>query len=160
MTVDVLIQAASAADAESIAKLLAPYAEQGLVLPRPAAEIRAHAADFLVALDGDRLVGTVSLRDFGNGLVEIRSLAVARECSGTGIGSRLIREALVLARDRGAQRVFALTLRPRLFERCGFSLVSKDLFPEKVWSDCVNCPKVDCCDEVAVLYKMVHGYPA
>ncbi len=50
-------------------------------------------------------------------------------------------------------RVFALTLRSNFFIRLGFQLVSKERFPEKIWNDCDNCPKQDCCDEDAVLLE-------
>jgi amino-acid N-acetyltransferase len=28
-----------------------------------------------------------------------------------------------------------------------------DLFPQKVWLDCVKCPKRDRCDEIAVILQ-------
>lgn len=33
----------------------------------------------------------------------------------------------------------------------GFTVVEKDIFPEKVWTDCIHCPKQHACDEIAVL---------
>ncbi|MCF7855891.1 MAG: GNAT family N-acetyltransferase, partial [Candidatus Pacebacteria bacterium] len=62
--------------------------------------------------------------------------------------------AVKAAECDGAQRIFALTYHPRLFEHQGFQRVSKDLFPEKVWHDCAKCPKRDRCDEIALLKKM------
>jgi len=62
----------------------------------------------------------------------------------------LVQGAIALACKRHAKRIFALTMRPRLFQRLGFKVVDKELFPQKVWSDCSKCPKRDCCDEVAV----------
>ena len=141
-------------DADAIAELLRPYAEQDIILPRSADDIRLCIANFIVAEDGGRIVGAVALRDFGDGLEEIRSLAVHADYAGAGVGSKLIAQALELARSRHSRRAFALTLRPRLFERMGFKLVEKDLFPQKVWSDCAECRKRDRCDEVAVVLDL------
>ncbi len=146
----VSIRPAAPGDAEAVVGLLDPYVADGIVLPRTAAEVRAQAGDFLVAEAGGRLIGAVALRDYGNYLVEVRSLVVHPDYAGHGVGSQLVGAAVELARQRGARRVFALTLRPRLFERLGFLLVDRDLFPQKVWADCIKCPKRCRCDEVAV----------
>ena len=142
---------AQAEDAEAIAAMLVPYAREGLVLPRSAAEVRGHIGDFLVAERGRQVLGCVALRDYGRGLHEVRSLVVAPEAAGHGIGTQLVDAAVELARTRGASRVFALTLRAHLFRRLGFVEVDKTMFPQKVWLDCARCRKRDQCDEVAVL---------
>jgi amino-acid N-acetyltransferase len=94
------------------------------------------------------------LRDYDGYLVEVRSLVVLPELAGQGLGSRLLAAAVDEARRRGAQRVFALTLRPGLFERQHFLQVDRDLFPQKVWADCIRCPKRNRCDEVAVVLDL------
>jgi len=147
------IVAAAPEDAEAIVGLLQPYVPLGIVLPRTAEEIRRRHADFLVARDGGRIVGTVALRDFGAGLQEIRSLVVDAAHAGHGLGSRLIAAAVLAAAASGAERVFALTLRPHLFSRLGFREADVDLFPQKVWLDCAKCPKRDCCDEIALILE-------
>ena len=148
------IRAARNDDADAIVALLGPYVLQEIVLPRTADEIRKSIGNFLVATAGHRVVGAVAVRDFGDGLQEIRSLVVSPECTGAGLGSRLVDAAVSLAAQRDATRVFALTMRPRLFARQGFESVDMDLFPQKVWSDCVKCPKRDRCDEVAVQLQL------
>jgi len=130
--------------------LLGPYVPEGIVLPRSADEVRAAIGDFLVADLGGRVVGSVALRDYGGLLMEIRSLVVHTDLAGKGLGTRLVAAAVEEARRRGARRVFALTLRPGLFERLRFVPVDRDLFPQKVWADCSRCPKRNRCDEVAV----------
>jgi len=139
--------------AEAIAELLVPYVARGIVLARPPEEVRRLHADFLVALDGPTVVGAVALRDYGAGLQEVRSLVVAPSYGGHGLGSRLVVAATLAAAEHAADRVFALTLRPHLFTRLGFSEVPMDLFPQKVWLDCVKCPKADRCDEIAVILQ-------
>jgi amino-acid N-acetyltransferase len=54
----------------------------------------------------------------------------------------------------GIFRVFTLTYRPAFFERLGFAPVDKEQLPQKVWADCINCPKFPECDENALLMEM------
>ena len=143
---------ATEADAEAIVDLLTPNVARQIVLPRTADDIRAHVGNFRVArrhaVPG--LVGCVALRDFNDGLHEIRSLVVAPEQAGQGLGSRLVKTAIELPAARHAKRVFTLTVRPNLFLHLGFVQVPVTDFPQKVWSDCANCPKRQQCDEIAL----------
>lgn len=139
-------------DAEAISALLDVYARRNIVLSRDPDDIRRYLANFVVAQDEEtgRIVGNVALRDFSDGLNEIRSLAVCEELRGQGIGTELVKAAMKLATSRNADVVFALTLCPDFFIANGFSVTDKSMFPQKVWSDCMQCPKRLNCDEVAV----------
>lgn len=139
-------------DAEAIVDLMSPYVAQQIVLPRSVAEIRANIANFRVVRQASStsLVGCVALRDFGQGLQEVRSLVVAPEHAGRGLGTILVQTAIEMARERQANRVFTLTVRPNLFLKLGFTHVPVTDFPQKVWSDCAHCPKREQCDEVAL----------
>lgn len=150
----VLVRAAEPADIPAIHRLLSFYARQGIVLERSEEDLAFYLRNFSVAeLDG-AVVGCMAVRDFGNGLLEVRSLAVAPERQGGGVGRRMVEAAKErLARERGDFRLFALTLAPDFFQRLGFAVVAKELFPEKIWHDCSQCPKQDHCDEIAVLYR-------
>lgn len=149
-----LIRPAQVEDAPAIYALLATFSTEGKLLPRPVADIQARIANFLVGeLDGS-IAACGALRDFGNNLNEIRSLAVRRDLAGQGIGSRLVKALLEKALERtgGARgHVFALTYRVAFFRRLGFHIVDKYTFPPKIWSDCSVCPKKDHCDETAVV---------
>ena len=144
-------------DAPAIYALLATFSTEGKLLPRPVADIQARIANFLVAeLDGT-IAACGALRDFGNNLNEIRSLAVRRDLAGQGVGSAVVRALLAKALDRtgGAPgKVFALTYRVEFFRRLGFRVVDKYSFPPKIWSDCCVCPKKDHCDETAVMIEI------
>jgi amino-acid N-acetyltransferase len=58
------------------------------------------------------------------------------------------------ARRLGLRRVFALTLVPDFFGRCGFVLTSLGRLPEKSASECPVCPKRFACDEHAMLLHL------
>ena len=149
------IREALPSDAAAIAELLAAPAAAGLILPRSEEDIRSLIGNFQVAATDDGgLAGCVALRDFGNGLLEVRSLAVHPESRGAGLGTRLVEAAVRRARQVGGRLVFALTYRPSLFERLSFTRVDKEMFPDKVWHDCSKCPKRDFCDETALLLHL------
>ncbi len=152
------IQLASATpeDIPEMLKLLDSYAKRQLVLPRTAIDLQQNIQNFVVARDGEKLVGVVSLRPYGEGFFEVRSLAVAHGYKNAGVGTRLVQELLVRARAMTppAVNVFALTKRPHLFQRLGFRLAFRERFPDKVWTDCLLCPKYSDCDETAVEYRL------
>jgi len=112
-----------------------------------------HLRDFLVAADG-RFLGCCALAVLTADLAEIRSLAVVPEASGQGIGKALVERCVSEARLLGLRRVFALTLVPGFFERCGFTLTSLGRLPEKSAEECPVCPKRFACDEHALILHL------
>ena len=143
------------ADVDNICNLLNEYAWEKLLLKRTREDILEKLKNFQVGETEGQFAGCVALRDFGDDLYEIRSLAVCREYSNRGFGSSLVSGAIdKLRKSVRPVRVFALTYRADFFCRMGFRIVSKDLFPQKIWSDCAVCAKKDCCDETAVLMEI------
>lgn len=75
----------------------------------------------LVAHSGGRLVGCVALESFGEAAL-LRSLAVAPEARGQGLGERLTADILALAAGAGVRDVYLLTeTAADYFPRFGFS---------------------------------------
>ena len=68
-------------------------------------------------------------------------------------------EHLAGARERGLRRVFALTLVPEFFTKCGFTLTSLARLPEKSAEECPVCPKRFACDEHAMLLHLDGSRP-
>lgn len=142
-------------DVPAIHELVCLYAKERLLLPRPPEDILEKIGNFhILELDG-KPVGCAALRNYGNSLYEIRSLAVRKEYLNRRLGSRMVEGLLQILREKGEPaRVFALTYRDNFFIQHGFRIVDKKMFPEKIWSDCVICPKKDRCDEIAVLLSI------
>ncbi|MGZ9584986.1 N-acetyltransferase [Paenibacillus marinisediminis] len=138
-------------DIESLFKLIQNYAEQSIMLPRTREMLLDQLEHFIVAEQDGQLIGCGSLCHLGSDLVEIRSLGISPEYKGQGIGTLIIDELLELARERKVPRLMALTYAVGFFEKNGFEVVEKEIFPEKVWKDCVYCNKRHACDEIAVL---------
>ncbi|MBP5299958.1 MAG: GNAT family N-acetyltransferase [Victivallales bacterium] len=152
----ITILPATPQDIPAMLRLLDSYARKQLVLPRTAADLEHNYVNFILAKDGEHLVGLVALRPYGDGFYEIRSLAVAHGYKNAGVGTRLVLELLDRARamQPPAANVFALTKRPHLFQRLGFRLAYRERFPGKIWTDCLLCPKYNNCDETAVEYRL------
>jgi amino-acid N-acetyltransferase len=147
-----LIRHAAKSDINEICVLMKLYAAAQIVLPRDHKDVEEHLVNFRVAEYDGVFAGCVAVRDFGNSLYEIRSLAIKPELTGKRIGSCLIQEVVKeFSETKTPCRLFALTYRANFFINQGFKLVDKEMFPEKIWSDCQKCPKRDNCDEDAVL---------
>lgn len=138
-------------DVKAVHALIASYAAEEILLPRTEANVREHLGKFLVLEQGSRVVGCVSLENYGDDLAEIRSLAVSPKMQGQGLGGKLVEFALAEARRKKIARVFAVTHAPAFFTRHGFVASSRRAVPEKVERDCLTCPKAKHCRLTAVI---------
>jgi len=151
MVMSVVCRSAVPEDVEALYELIEGYAAKGIMLPRSREALARTIDTFIVASDDERLIGCGSLCRLGSDLVEIRSLGIADGYKGQGIGSKLVDALIAEAKLQGIPKVMALTYESAFFQKNGFQIVDKEIFPEKVWTDCVNCPKQHCCDEIAVV---------
>lgn len=142
-------------DSEAIYRLVAHYAEKGLLLPRTEDEIRRNIGHFLILHEKGRLASCIALEGYGADLAEIRSLAVDPEIRGRGNGAKLIEFALREARRRGITRVFAVTHAPEFFMRYGFETARRQSLMEKIERDCRTCAKRRSCRLVAVIATVI-----
>ncbi|HZG76905.1 MAG TPA: N-acetyltransferase [Paenibacillus sp.] len=141
-------------DVDFLYELIQGYATTGIMLPRTKETLREQIETFVVAeLDG-RLVGCGALLRLGPDLVEIRSLGLDPAYKGQGIGNKIVELLEQQARELGIPKLMALTYAVNFFERNGFTVVNKEIFPEKVWRDCIHCKKQHNCDEIAVLKRL------
>lgn len=144
-------------DISAIHCLIAVYSRDGTLLPRSLDDIQTHRGQFIVAEAEGRLLGCGALHSYPNGLVEIRSIAVAPDCQHCGVGTRLVRRLLQEAQRGDAKRVFLFTRSPDFFTCMGFSVVHADSLPEKIWKDCRLCPRRLCCDEIPMVFGATAG---
>jgi amino-acid N-acetyltransferase len=150
----ILVRPAEIGDIDAIFELLELYTASGVVLKRSKEDIADYLKNFVVAVDNGSVCGCCAARHFGNDLYEVRSLVVSPECQGKGIGRLLVTFIIDrLDREVTGWRLFTLTLQDKFFQTLGFSVVEKEIFPEKIWSDCSKCPKYHCCDEIALLLE-------
>ena len=148
------VKPATMADVDGIHQLLDYYARRADLLPRPLNNISRQIQQFSVVRDNEAVIACASLEMFTRNLAEVRSLAVAENYHGDGMGKMLVTHLIDSARALGLQRLMALTYIPDFFRRLGFQVVEKSIFPEKVWGVCIHCPKHSQCDEIAVLLNL------
>jgi len=154
------LRRATLTDVPGIARIMAGYVAQGVLLPRPVSELYQCIREFHVVEENGEIVACGALRVLWDDLGEVRSLAVRPDHHGRGLGARLVEAVVEDARTLKLPRVIALTRELAFFERCGFTALSRDRLPRKVWSDCVRCPKRHACDEIAVVLDLVPGASA
>ena len=147
-------------DTRSILNLINHYSAKGVMLPRSFAQVVEKIRDFNVAEDGageNPVKGAVALHVVGEDLAEVRSLAVAEELQGKGVGRKLMEMCLSDAKEMRLQRVFTLTYQTEFFNKLGFQKVEKLTLPQKIWGDCVHCAKFSDCDEIAMIKAISNG---
>lgn len=111
----------SAASDTDIPALLALLERSGL----PREGFLDHKASALAARLGDQVVGSVELELYGAAAL-LRSVAVEASLRGQGLGQRLTRAALDLARRRGVKQVYLLTeTAGEFFPRFGFRSIAR-----------------------------------
>ena len=129
----VTIEPAAAADIPAIVALNNLYAPDGLTLARTPAFVAAHLADYqVIRTPTGGILGQVALDEYSPSLVELVSLAVAPDQQSRGLGQVLITAAEHLARERGHEELFAISLAEALFLRMGYTLTSIEIYPEKI----------------------------
>ena len=143
---------ATFADVDEIYDLIAGYAAQGVMLPKPHSVLYETLREFVVAeeVETKEIVGVGALHLTWNELAEVRSMAVHADFSRQGIGSSIVKKLLEEGRAVGVKKFFTLTYRPEFFKSLGFELTTKKSLPHKIWKDCMDCPKFPNCDEIAI----------
>lgn len=92
----------------------------------PTEDVAAHIESFIVAREGDQLVGVVGVERLGE-LGLLRSLCVAAAHRRGGLGGVLCAHASALARSAGVRELYLLTTTARaFFERRGFEAIARD----------------------------------
>ena len=137
-------------DATQIHDLIASYSGDGTLLPRTLPEICENIRDFVVVEDDGRILGCGALHLYGPHLAEVRSIAVYPDSKGNGAGRMLIDALLEQARRQEVTCVCLFTRIPSFFARMGFSVAVREEIPDKLYKDCLRCPRLNNCDEVAM----------
>jgi amino-acid N-acetyltransferase len=137
-------------DVLGMADLINGWASKGQMLPRSRHALYEALRDFVVAEEDGVMIGCGALHIIWEDMAEIRSLAVAPEWQGRGVGRRMVERLIAEAQALGVPQVFALTYHDEFFEGLGFRIVTKESLPHKIWADCLDCPKFPNCDEIAL----------
>ncbi|MEK7307673.1 MAG: GNAT family N-acetyltransferase, partial [Nitrospirota bacterium] len=74
-----------------------------------------------------------------------------QEYQNKGVGKKLVEQCLKEVKALGVKKIFALTYNPEFFRKLRFKDIDKNALPQKIWGDCLRCPKFPKCEEVAVI---------
>jgi amino-acid N-acetyltransferase len=153
----VAIRQAGRPDAAAISRLVTANVGLGHLLPRTGEEVARHVSRFLVAIRDSTVLGCGELAPLSDRLSEIRSLVVAAESRGSGIGTAVLAALVADARRQGMPRLCAFTHVPHPFVAIGFSIVPHTWLPEKIMSDCQGCEWFRRCEQYAVVIELGWG---
>ena len=146
-----VLRPAHESDVAGIVALINSYAAEAIMLYRSPDSVRMALHDFVVAIGASgTVIACGALKEYAPSLAEVASVAVARDAHGLGLGSAIVAQVERLARKRGIDELFALTLTPKFFESAGYVVTERALYPEKIRRDCLRCPRRIRCNEHCV----------
>ncbi len=135
--------------------LVAEEVKKGIILDRSADEIATNIRSYVLAKEGDDLLGYTALHIHSSTLAEVRSLIVDEAARGKSVGKQMVRYALEEAKQLGLKEVLVLTYLPQFFLKLGFEEITKESIPEqKIWADCIKCIHFPVCNEVSLMYTI------
>ena len=154
---DGLVRLGTEADVPAIAALIEANLAEGHLLPRTREDLTRHADRFIVITLNGRVAGCAELAPLSRAVAEVRSLVVDATYRGRGLGTLLVEELKRAARRDGFSTLCAFTHAPSHFIRLGFSMVPHPWLPEKIQTDCYNCPKFRTCEQYAMALALKGG---
>lgn len=147
---------AKLSDIPAMQALVAAEVKDGIILDRTEDEVATNIRSYVLAKEGDTLVGYTALHIHSRRLAEIRSLIVGESYRGQKVGQRMVQFTLDEAKVLGVEEdVLVLTYLPLFFQKLDFKEINKEVIPEhKIWADCIKCIHFPVCNEVALVYKL------
>jgi amino-acid N-acetyltransferase len=114
------VRAAKTSDIKGIRKLIDLYAPQRRILSKETVTLYESVQEFVVAVDGDQVVGCGALHVLWEDVAEVRTVAVAEDLRGKGVGHQLLEKLIERAKIVGVKKLFCLTFETEFFGRHGF----------------------------------------
>ncbi|MCZ2401964.1 amino-acid N-acetyltransferase [Paenarthrobacter sp. Z7-10] len=124
MTFPFLIRPARTSDVAAIKKLVAPLAEERILMAKETVAYYEGLQEFRIAESAGEVVGCGALHVMWEDLAEVRTLATDAKWRGKGLGHALVEHLLAEARNLGVSRVFCLTFEVEFFRRHGFAVMA------------------------------------
>jgi amino-acid N-acetyltransferase len=145
-TMSITISKASRADLDEILELL-------VAVQLPQEGVVEHLDSFLIARDGNRLVGCTGLERYHR-LGLLRSVAVAPDSQHSGLGSKLTAALLEDAAKSGIEQVVLLTTTARDFfiQQFGFAEVQRTVYDERL-AESAEWRLPRCASAVCMVYR-------
>lgn len=123
----------------------------------PLEGVRDNFSGFVVAEEGDTIVGAVGLERFGSAAL-LRSAVVSPDQRGAGIGRQLVEQILERAERDGIDEIYLLTTTAEdYFPRFGFDRTTREAVPSAVKA---SAEFRGACPDTAVVMQRMAGAAA
>jgi amino-acid N-acetyltransferase len=130
------VRPARPADVRGIRDLVQPYADERILLAKELVGYYEAIQEFQVAEAPDgTLIGCGALHVMWQDLAEIRTLAVARQWRGRGVGHALLEGLTERGRELGLSRLFCLTFEVDFFAAHGWGTIAGPAVPPEVYAE-------------------------
>lgn len=123
----IVVRKATEADIAPLSEFISRFVATGDLLPRTLTELHDLLPNFFIADDNGKIVGCATLEIYSRKLAEIRSLAVAPEAQGHGVGKHLVEACVELAKQHNVYEVMAISSAEEFFKKCGFDFTLPNL---------------------------------
>ena len=117
------IRPARTSDVKQIRSIIDTYAAPGRMLEKETVTLFESVQEFIVAVDGETVVGCAALHILWEDLAEVRTVAVVERLHKSGIGHRLLDAIVSRAKVLGVKRIFCLTFQTEFFGKHGFEVI-------------------------------------
>tara|TARA_B100000902_G_scaffold144154_1_gene141587 strand:- start:177 stop:686 length:510 start_codon:yes stop_codon:yes gene_type:complete len=128
-------------DVEEIQKLVLPLVESRVLLGKDSVSFYEDIQEFsVVEAASKKIVACGALHVLWRDIGEIRTLAVAQEYLGRGIGSAIVSDLEERAKSLGLQTLFCLSFQVTFFQKNGFGLQQDSLLAPEVLAELARSP--------------------
>ena len=119
----IIVRPARTSDVKQIRSIIDTFAAPGKMLEKETVTLFESVQEFVVAVDGDQVVGCGALHILWEDLAEVRTVAVKEAFHKSGIGHQIIEAIVERAKTLGIVRIFCLTFQTEFFGKHGFSVI-------------------------------------
>jgi amino-acid N-acetyltransferase len=119
----IIIRPARTGDVKQIRSIIDTFAAPGKMLEKETVTLFESVQEFVVAVDGDQVIGCGALHVLWEDLAEVRTVAVKEEFHKNGIGHQIIEAIIDRASLIGVERIFCLTFQTEFFGKHGFKVI-------------------------------------
>ena len=129
------VRRARTSDVPGIRALVDTFTGDRRLLTKATVTLYEDVQEFFVGVDGERVVACGALHVLWEDLAEVRTLAVAPQAQGKGVGAAVLTRLVENARELGVTRLFCLTFETAFFARHGFVTAEQALVDPTVQAE-------------------------
>jgi amino-acid N-acetyltransferase len=116
----ITVRPARTSDVKQIRAIIDTFAAPGKMLEKETVTLFESVQEFVVAVQGDEVIGCGALHILWEDLAEVRTVAVKEAFHNQGIGHKIIDAIVDRAKSLGVERIFCLTFQTEFFGKHGF----------------------------------------